>query len=97
MLLFMLLPLVVGMFIRACYVNLAMQIGAYLGPISITFLFVHICLFLGYTWKDVVSLAGGGVLAFALVFPLAGHADWLPAQPSICPQPCSRRQSTSRL
>ena len=72
MLLFMLLPLVVGMFIRARYVNLAMQIGAYLGPISITFLFVHICLFLGYTWKDVVSLAGGGVLAFALVFPLAG-------------------------
>jgi predicted Na+-dependent transporter len=72
MLLFMGLPLAVGMFIRARYLKLAMEIGPYLGPISITFLVVHICLFLGYTWSDVVSLAGGGVLAFALVFPLAG-------------------------
>jgi bile acid:Na+ symporter, BASS family len=72
MLLFMALPLAVGMFIRARYLNLAMQLGPYLGPISITFLFVHIILFLGYSWSDVVTLAGGGVLAFALVFPLAG-------------------------
>ena len=72
MLLFMALPLAVGMFIRARYLNLAMQLGPYLGPISITFLVVHITLFIGYTWSDVVSLAGGGVLAFALVFPLAG-------------------------
>jgi predicted Na+-dependent transporter len=72
MLLFMALPLAVGMFIRARYLNLAMELGPYLGPISITFLVVHILLFLGYTWSDVVSLAGGGVLAFALVFPLAG-------------------------
>ena len=72
MLLFILLPLLVGMFIRARYLPLAMALGPYLGPISITFLLVHICLFLGYTWTDVVSLAGGGVLAFALVFPLAG-------------------------
>jgi bile acid:Na+ symporter, BASS family len=72
MLLFMALPLVVGMFIRARYPKLAMELGPYLGPISITFLVVHIALFLGYSWSDVVSLAGGGVLAFALVFPLAG-------------------------
>jgi bile acid:Na+ symporter, BASS family len=72
MLLFMALPLVVGMFIRARYLKLAMELGQYLGPISITFLVVHIALFLGYSWSDVVSLAGGGVLAFALVFPLAG-------------------------
>jgi BASS family bile acid:Na+ symporter len=72
MLLFMALPLAVGMFIRARYLNLAMALGPYLGPISITFLVVHITLFIGYTWSDVVSLAGGGVLAFALVFPLAG-------------------------
>jgi hypothetical protein len=35
-------------------------------------LVVHIVLFLGYSWADVVSLFGGGVLLFALVFPLAG-------------------------
>jgi len=72
MLLFMALPLAVGMFIRARYLPLAMALGPYLGPISITFLVVHIVLFLGYSWSDVTSLAGGGVLAFALVFPLAG-------------------------
>ena len=72
MLLFMALPILIGMFIRARYPKLAMELGQYLGPISITFLVVHIALFLGYSWSDVVTLAGGGVLAFALVFPLAG-------------------------
>jgi BASS family bile acid:Na+ symporter len=73
MLLFMLLPLVVGMFIRARYVSLAQQIGPYLGPLSITFLVVHIALFLGYTCQDFISLAGGGVIAFTIVLlPLAG-------------------------
>jgi bile acid:Na+ symporter, BASS family len=72
LLLFMVLPLLIGMFIRARYLKLAMEIGPYLGPISITFLVVHIVLFLGYSWADVVSLFGGGVLLFALVFPLAG-------------------------
>ncbi len=72
LLLFMVLPLLIGMFIRARYLKLAMDIGPYLGPISITFLVVHIVLFLGYSWADVVSLFGGGVLLFALVFPLAG-------------------------
>src|SRR5512137_1257355 len=67
LLLFMVLPLLIGMFIRARYLKLAMEIGPYLGPISITFLVVHIVLFLGYSWADVVSLAGGGVLLFALV------------------------------
>jgi bile acid:Na+ symporter, BASS family len=72
MLLFMALPLIIGMIIRARTPKLAMELGPYLGPISITFLVVHIVLFLGYSWSDVVTLAGGGVLAFALVFPLAG-------------------------
>ena len=72
LLLFMVLPLLIGMFIRARYLKLAMDIGPYLGPISIAFLVVHIVLFLGYSWQDVTTLVGGGVLAFALVFPLAG-------------------------
>ena len=49
LLLFMVLPLLIGMFIRARYLKLAMEIGPYLGPISITFLVVHIVLFLGYS------------------------------------------------
>jgi predicted Na+-dependent transporter len=72
MLVFMLIPILAGMVVRARYPQLAMQGSQYLGPLSITFLVVHIMLFITYTWKDVVSLAGGGVLAFALVFPLAG-------------------------
>jgi predicted Na+-dependent transporter len=68
----MVLPLLVGMFIRARYLKLAMDIGPYMGPVSISFLVVHIVLFLGYSWADTLSLAGGGVLAFALVFPLGG-------------------------
>ena len=72
LLLFMALPLAVGMFIRSRYAQLTMTIGQYLGPLSITFLVVHIALFIAYTWTDVVSLIGGGVIAFAFVFPFAG-------------------------
>ena len=73
MLLFMAVPLLVGMFIRARYLPLAMQIGPYLGPISITALVVHVTLFLGYTWDDFTALAGTGTFIFSiLVLPLVG-------------------------
>ena len=87
LLLFMVFPLLVGMFIRARYLKLAMDIGPYLGPVSIAFLVVHIVLFLGYSWKDVTSLAGGGVLAFALVFP------WLACSSATC---SARRMPSAR-
>jgi BASS family bile acid:Na+ symporter len=72
MLLFMLLPLVAGVFIRNRYPRLAMEIGPYLGPISITALTVHITLFLGYTWNDFLSLGGTWAFAFAFALPLIG-------------------------
>jgi predicted Na+-dependent transporter len=72
MLLFMLVPLVAGVIIRNRYPQLAMQIGAYLGPISITALTVHITLFLGYTWDDFLSLGGTGAFAFSFALPLIG-------------------------
>jgi bile acid:Na+ symporter, BASS family len=72
MLLFILVPLVIGMVIRARLPQLAGQIGPYLGPISITFLLVHIILFIGFSWVDFKTLMGNGVVAFVFVFPLAG-------------------------
>ena len=72
MLLFMLLPLVAGVFIRNRYPRLAMEIGPYLGPISITALTVHITLVLGYTWNDFLSLGGTWAFAFAFALPLIG-------------------------
>jgi len=72
MLLFMLLPLLAGMTIRVRYPSLAMEIGPYLGPISITALVVHVTLFLGYTWNDFLSLGGTGAFAFSFALPLIG-------------------------
>ena len=72
MLLFMLLPLLAGMTIRARYPSLAMEIGPYLGPISITALVVHVTLFLGYTWNDFLALGGTWAFAFSFALPLIG-------------------------
>lgn len=72
MLLFILLPLVIGMVCKARYPELVAEVGPWLGPISLTFLVVHVCLYLGYSWHDFISLAGAGQMSFALVFPFAG-------------------------
>jgi bile acid:Na+ symporter, BASS family len=72
MLLFMLVPLLVGMFIRGRYLHLAGEIGPYLGPISITALVVHVTLFIAYTWDDFLSLGGTYAFAFAFALPLIG-------------------------
>ena len=72
LLLFMLLPFVIGVFIRARYLSLTMALGTWLGPLSITFLVAHIVLFIGYSWADFVSIAGYGQMAYALAFPLVG-------------------------
>ena len=72
LLLFMLLPFVIGIFIRARYLSLTMALGVWLGPLSITFLVAHIVLFIGYSWDDFVSIAGYGQMAYALVFPVVG-------------------------
>ncbi len=72
LLLFILLPLVVGMVCRARYPEIVTEVGPWLGPLSITFLAVHISLYIGYSWHEFLSLTGGGDLAFALALPLAG-------------------------
>ena len=72
MLLFMALPLAIGMVIRARLPELAAQGAQWLGPISLTFLTVHILLFLAYTWNLVVALPAVPVLVAALGLPLAG-------------------------
>ena len=72
LLLFILLPLVVGMICRARYPEIVAEVGPWLGPLSITFLAVHISLYIGYSWHDFLSLTGGGDLVFALALPLAG-------------------------
>jgi BASS family bile acid:Na+ symporter len=72
MLLFILLPLVIGMVCKARYPDLVTEVNPWLGPISLTFLVIHVCLFIGYSWSDFLSIAGAGQIAFTLVFPIAG-------------------------
>lgn len=72
LLLFILLPIAVGSLCRARYPELVAEVAPWLGPLSITFLLVHICLYIGYSWSEFLSLAGYGQMAFVLVFPLAG-------------------------
>lgn len=72
LLLFMLLPFLIGVLIRSRSLSLTMALGSWLGPVSITFLTAHIVLFIGYSWSDFVSIAGYGQMAFALAFPLVG-------------------------
>lgn len=72
LLLFILLPLVVGMICRARYPEIVAEVGPWLGPLSVTFLVVHVSLYVGYSWDDFLSLTAGGDYAFALAFPLAG-------------------------
>ena len=72
LLLFILLPFVIGIVIRARSLSLTMALGSWLGPVSITFLVAHITLFLGYSWAQFESIAGYGQMAFTLAFPLVG-------------------------
>jgi BASS family bile acid:Na+ symporter len=72
LLLFILLPVVVGAICRARYPEFVAEVGPWLGPISFTFLVVHVSLFIGYSASDFVSIAGAGQMAFTLAFPLAG-------------------------
>ena len=92
MLMFMLLPLVVGVLIRNRYPQLAMQIMPWLGPISVTFLVVHITLFIGYSWSEFLSIAGYGQMAVHARVSAGGFADRLLAEPAVRAQPASRRR-----
>ena len=72
LLLFILLPLVVGMISRARYPEFVVDVRPWLMPFALVFLVIHVCLYIGYSWHDFLSLAGYGQMAFTLVFPVAG-------------------------
>jgi BASS family bile acid:Na+ symporter len=99
LLLFMLLPILVGMLCRARYPEIVAEVGPWLGPLSITFLVVHVCLYIGYSWHDFRSVVGYGTLAFALVFPLAGLLiGYLLSPPYVLsPVPAAHPQRGSKI
>jgi bile acid:Na+ symporter, BASS family len=72
LLVFMVVPFVIGVIIRARWPSLMMALAPWLGPLSITFLVIHIVLFVSYSWDVFVGIAGYGQIAFALVFPIVG-------------------------
>jgi BASS family bile acid:Na+ symporter len=99
LLLFVLAPLVVGMICRARYPEIVAEVGPWLGPLSVTFLVVHVCLYIGYSWSEFLSLAGYGQIAFALVFPLAGLlVGYLLSPPYVLsPVPAANPQRASKI
>jgi BASS family bile acid:Na+ symporter len=99
LLLFILLPLVIGMICRARYPEFVAEAGPWLGPISVTFLVVHVSLYIGYSWSEFLSLAGGGQMAFTLVFPLAGLLiGYLLSPPYVLsPVPAANPQRATRI
>jgi BASS family bile acid:Na+ symporter len=99
LLLFVLLPLVVGMICRARYPEVVAEVGPWLGPLSVTFLVVHVCLYIGYSWHDFISVVGAGTLAFALVFPLGGMlVGYLLSPPYVLsPVPVAHPQRASKI
>jgi hypothetical protein len=60
---------------------------------------VHVCLYIGYSWSEFLSLAGGGQLAFTLVFPLAGLLiGYLLSPPYVLsPVPAANPQSATKI
>jgi BASS family bile acid:Na+ symporter len=72
LLLFIVVPLLIGMLCRARYPHAVADVAPWLGPLSVTFLLVHVSLYIGYSWSELLSIAGDAQLLFILVFPLGG-------------------------
>ncbi len=70
LLLFIVLPLVVGMLVRARHPTLAMQGATWLGPISVAALLVHVVLMFVTFWYDFIAEFGTGAIAFTIAFPI---------------------------
>ena len=82
-LLFLALPLVVGMLVRWRYPDFAMQASTWLGPLSVMFLVIHILMFATY-WSDFTSEFGTGEMAFTLGFALVGLLiGWILSPPYV--------------
>jgi predicted Na+-dependent transporter len=72
MLLFLVLPLVVGMLVRWRHPAFAMNAATYLGPLSVVFLFVHIAMMFATYWTYFTGEFGTGDMAFTFCFGLLG-------------------------
>ena len=69
-LLFLVVPLVVGLVIRARFPKAAIAGASWLGPISLAALAVHICLMFAAYWDDFIDEFGTGEIAFTIAFPI---------------------------
>jgi predicted Na+-dependent transporter len=84
MLLFLLLPLVLGMLYRWRHPDLAMKGATWLGPLSVMFLVVHIALMFATYWGYFIHEFGSGDIAFTVGFGLAGLLiGWVLSPPYI--------------
>ena len=84
MLLFLLLPLVLGMLYRWRHPDLAMKGATWLGPLSVIFLVVHIALMFATYWSYFIHEFGSGDIAFTVGFGLAGLLiGWVLSPPYI--------------
>lgn len=99
LLLFILLPLVVGIVCRARYPQVVAQVAPWLGPVSLTFLVVHISLYIGYSWDQMLSIAGDWQLVFLVVFPTAGLlVGYLLSPPYVLsPVPAAHPQRAAKI
>ena len=99
MLLFMLLPFVIGIVIRARSLSLTMALGQWLGPVALTFLLVHITLYLSYAWDSFEEIAGYGQMAYSLAFPIVGLViGYLLCPPYILsPVPAAHKQRGTKV
>ncbi len=74
LLIFLLIPLVVGILIRLRYGDVAVQGAKLLQPISIACLAVHVTLYVVAFWNEFVSAWGTGTYVAAIVVPVLGIA-----------------------
>ena len=67
---FLLLPLVIGMLVRARHPAFAMQAATWLAPLSIVFLLIHIMLMFVAYWSDFTAEFHTGAIAFTIGFAI---------------------------
>jgi bile acid:Na+ symporter, BASS family len=69
-LLFLVVPLVVGLLVRWRHPEFAMSAATWLGPVSIAFLAMHIALMFAVYWDDFTDEFGSGEIAFTIGFAI---------------------------
>jgi bile acid:Na+ symporter, BASS family len=68
LLLFLVVPLVVGMLVRWRHPEFATAAATWLGPLSIAFLLIHVALMFATYWDDFTAEFGTGEIAFTVAF-----------------------------